>query len=107
MRPTLAPPPPGLIQPAPAPSFSVVIAAHNAADTIAEAVASAIAQTLRAKEVVVCDDGSDDDFESAVAPFRPQITTVHQPNLGEGAAKNSGVSQASGDFVVFLDADDT
>lgn len=107
MRPTLAPPPSGQIEPAPIPSFSVVIAAYNAADTIAEAVESALAQTLRAKEVVICNDGSEDDFESAVASFRPHITVVSQRNQGEGSAKNRGAVQTSGDFVVFLDADDT
>jgi hypothetical protein len=91
----------------PIPSFSVVIAAYDAADTIPDAVESALAQTVRAREIVVCDDGSRDELASALAPFRSEITLVRQENAGEGAAKNTGSSYATGDFVVFLDADDT
>jgi glycosyltransferase involved in cell wall biosynthesis len=89
------------------PSFSVVIAAYNAADTIAEALESVLSQTVQAREIVVCDDGSTDDLAAAIEPFRGRIALVRQENAGEGAAKNTGVAQASGDYVVFLDADDT
>jgi GT2 family glycosyltransferase len=91
---------------APAPSFSIVIAAYQAAGTIRAALESAFAQTVPAADVVVCDDGSTDDLATAIAPFADRITLVRQANAGEGAAKNTGVRAAGGDFAVFLDADD-
>ena len=108
MRPVLAPPPTERVAGGATPEFSVVIAAYEAAETIAEAVESLLAQTVEAAEIVVCDDGSHDDLAAALAPFRDHITVVHQENAGEGAAKNNGASHAEeGDFIVFLDADDT
>jgi len=62
MRPTLAPAPSREVQPGPVPSFSVIIAAYQAAGFVANAVASALEQTAPAHEVIVCDDGSTDDI---------------------------------------------
>lgn len=108
MRPVLAPPPAGSIAGGATPAFSVVIAAYDAADTIAEALDSLLAQTVQAAEIVVCDDGSPDDLAGALAPFRDRITLVRQQHAGEGAAKNNGARHVTdGDFIVFLDADDT
>lgn len=103
----LAPAPQGPLEPASAPpSFSIVIAAYEAAETIAEAIESALAQTFPAKEIVVCDDGSRDDLAAALAPFRDRIVLLSQENRGPSAARNAAVSEASGDFVANLDADD-
>jgi hypothetical protein len=108
MRPILVPPPPGNVSAGSTPSFSVVIAAYEAAGTIAEALESALSQTVQPREIVVCDDGSSDDLAAAVSPYSDFITLVRQQHGGEAAAKNNGVSHATnGDFVVFLDADDT
>lgn len=108
MRPVLAPPPMASFASVPTPAFSVVIAAYDAADTIAEALESLLAQSVQPREIVVCDDGSQDDLASALAPFRDRITVVRQQHAGEGAAKNNGAFHARrGDFIVFLDADDT
>ena len=106
MRPLLAPPRGGTVEPGEAPTFSVVIAAYQAAGTIADAVASALAQTLPASDVVVCDDGSTDELERALAPYADSITFLRQANGGEGAAKNAAMRAARGEFAVFLDADD-
>ena len=88
------------------PTFSIIVAAYQAADTIGDTLASAFAQTLPPREVVVCDDGSTDDLDGALRPFRDRITLLRQENRGEGAAKNAAARAASGDFVVILDADD-
>jgi glycosyl transferase family 2 len=106
MRPVLAPPPGGKVEPREAPTFSVVIAAYQAADTIGDAIGSALAQTLPASDVVVCDDGSTDELERSLAPYADRITFLRQTNSGEGAAKNAAVRAARGEFAVFLDADD-
>lgn len=88
------------------PSFSVVIAAYQAADVIVGAVASALAQEPPPLEVIVCDDGSTDDLASALAPVADRIVVLHQENRGEGSAKNAGARAARGDYVAILDADD-
>ena len=88
------------------PTFSVIIAAWNAAHLVGEAVESALAQTLPPMEVVVCDDESDDDLSGALRPFGDRVMLVRIAHGGEGAAKNAAAQHATGDFVAILDADD-
>ena len=88
------------------PSFSVVIPAYNASGTIAEAVESVLGQTVRPLEVVVVDDGSTDDIEGALAPYRHDISLVRKEGGGGASALNAGLHAVSGDFVAQLDADD-
>jgi GT2 family glycosyltransferase len=88
------------------PSFSIVIAAYNVAGVIGAALESAFSQTYRAHEVIVCDDGSTDELDAALAPYAERITLVRKQNGGEGSAKNAAARAASGDFVAILDADD-
>jgi hypothetical protein len=97
---------PGAFPAGQAPSLSVVIAAYQAASTVGDAIESALTQTLLPLEVIVCDDGSTDDIEAAVAPFRGSIEFLRKDNGGEASAKNAAARQASGEFVVILDADD-
>jgi glycosyltransferase involved in cell wall biosynthesis len=87
-------------------SFSIAIAAYQAAPTIAEAVESALAQTLPPVDIVVCDDGSTDDLEGALGPLRERIVLLRQENRGEAAAKNAAARATKGEFIAFLDADD-
>jgi glycosyltransferase involved in cell wall biosynthesis len=94
------------VAPAAPPSFSIVIAAYQAAETIHDAVASARRQTVPAAEIVVCDDGSTDDLPTALGSFADEVKLIRQPNRGEAAAKNAGVQASVGEFAVFLDADD-
>jgi hypothetical protein len=102
----LAPPPERAVPAGPVPTFSVVIAAYQAAEFVGEAVASALAQTTPPHEVIVSDDGSTDELAGALAPWRDQIVLLRNEHAGEAAAKNAGAEAASGDFVVLLDADD-
>jgi Glycosyl transferase family 2 len=88
------------------PSFSVIVAAFQAADVIGAAIESLLAQTHMPREIVVCDDGSTDDIEGALSPYREHIVLIRQANGGEAAAKNAAARAASGDFVAILDADD-
>ena len=88
------------------PTFAVVIPAYQAADTIGEAVASALAQTKPASEIIVCDDGSTDELALALAPYRGRIELLQLPHRGAAQAKNAGVAFASTEFVTVLDADD-
>lgn len=81
----LAPPSELPIEPGSAPRFSVLVPAYNASTTIAEAVESALGQTTPPHEVVVCDDGSTDDLEGALAPFRDRIVLVRKENGGSAS----------------------
>ena len=103
-----APPPAGPVEVGvSAPTFSVLITAYQVADYVGDAVASALSQTEPPHEVVVCDDGSTDDIEGALAPFRDEIVLLRQENRGVAAARNRAAAAASGDFLSILDADDT
>jgi len=89
------------------PSVSVVIPAYNAALTIGRALASVFAQTYASlSEVIVVDDGSTDNTVEVVSQQFPQVRLLRQANAGAAAARNYGVSQASGELIAFLDADD-
>jgi hypothetical protein len=103
----LAPPPPGSLSGGAAPTFSVVIPAYGVSAYIAEAVRSALDQTVAPIDVVVVDDGSPDDVVTPLAPFGDRVTLVRQENQGPGAAKLAGARAARGAFVALLDGDDT
>jgi glycosyltransferase involved in cell wall biosynthesis len=89
----------------PLPAFSILIPAYEAAATVADAVASALSQT-RPAEVIVCDDGSPDDLQGALAPYRDRIQFLRKHNGGGASALNAAARAATGDFVAVLDADD-
>jgi GT2 family glycosyltransferase len=86
---------------------SVVIPTYNRARTIARAVESALAQTYASVEVVVADDGSSDDTGSVLADLGPRVRHVRQANAGVSAARNFGMHHARGEFIAFLDSDDS
>jgi GT2 family glycosyltransferase len=94
------------VNPAQAPTFAVVIPAYEAAATIGAAIESLLAQTLPPAEIVVCDDGSRDDLEGALAPYRDAVTLLRREHRGVAAARNELLRAATADFVVPLDADD-
>jgi glycosyltransferase involved in cell wall biosynthesis len=89
------------------PFFSVVIPVYNRANVLGDAIRSVLAQTERDFEIVVVDDGSKDDPQTALGAFvDPRIRFHAQPNRGGGAARNAGIDLAQGRFVAFLDSDD-
>ena len=92
---------------APAPMFSVIIPNYNNAGTLARALDSVLAQTHPAHEIIVVDDGSVDDSRAVASAYGDRIVYLHQPNAGVSAARNAGVRRATGDWLAFLDADDT
>jgi glycosyltransferase involved in cell wall biosynthesis len=87
-------------------TVSVVIPLYNNVPTLRRAVESVLAQTAAPREIICVDDGSRDDPASALAPFGERVRLLRQPNQGPSAARNAGLSIASGDLVSFLDADD-
>lgn len=88
------------------PLVSIVIPAWNAERTIKAAVESALAQRYPKVEVVVVNDGSTDGTGAELATFGERIRVVHQPNGGLPAARNRSHTEARGEFIAWLDADD-
>ena len=66
--------------------FTVILPVYNRAAHIAPALASVLDQTRPAEEIIVVDDGSSDDLESALAPYRDRITLIRQENGGVAKA---------------------
>lgn len=89
-----------------APLFSVIIPSYNHAKFLPDSLASVLQQTLQSFEIVVIDDGSTDNTAEIVACY-PQVKYVHQTNQGLAAARNTGIRESTGSFLVFLDSDDT
>ena len=84
-----------------APLVSVIIPSYNHAQFLAESIES----VLQDFEVIVIDDGSTDHTASVVAQY-PRVRYIRQDNQGLSAARNRGIRETSGPFLVFLDADD-
>lgn len=86
---------------------SVIMPSFNRAKSIADAIESILAQDHQNWELLIIDDGSNDDTPTAVEPYLadPRIRLFRQPRSGVGAARNSGLEKASGDFVFYLDSD--
>ncbi|MBI2236361.1 MAG: asparagine synthase (glutamine-hydrolyzing) [Magnetospirillum sp.] len=105
------PPAPSLAGGTPALQVSVIMPAFRAAATIGRAVASVAAQSVRPAEIVVVDDGSDDETIAAAEACRPllgeiRLIVARQDQLGAGAARNHAIRLSSGAVLAFLDADD-
>ena len=88
------------------PSISVIIPAYNAGKYLAEAIESALKQTVSPCEIIVVDDGSTDNTNKIVQSYGGKIRYICQANAGPAAARNTGVQAARCDWIAFLDADD-
>jgi glycosyltransferase involved in cell wall biosynthesis len=86
---------------------SIIIPAFNAAEFIRESISSALGQDYEKKEVIVIDDGSTDNTQGMVQPFLENIDYYYKANGGPASARNVGIRMAKGEYIAFLDADDT
>jgi glycosyltransferase involved in cell wall biosynthesis len=91
------------------PAVSVIIPAYNAADHIGVALASVFGQSYTDWEVIVINDGSPDSerLELIIGPYLSRIIYLKQQNRGPSAARNLGIRHARGEYLAFLDSDDS
>lgn len=95
------------------PTVSVITPVYNSVDYLRETIRSVVDQTIGHDrlELVAVDDGSTDGSDQVLAEFaadHPWVTVITQENSGTaGGARNPGIERARGDFVFFLDSDDT
>jgi glycosyltransferase involved in cell wall biosynthesis len=91
------------------PTIGVVVPAYDVAAYLPACLDSLLAQTHRALDVVVVDDGSPDESGAIAEEYAgrdERLRVVHTENRGLGAARNEGLRHVGGDFVVFADSDD-
>lgn len=88
------------------PQVSVVIPVYNCDRYIVQGIESVLNQTYSSYEIIVIDDGSQDNTRHLLQPYENQIHYVYQENQGVSVARNHGIELSQGEFVAFLDADD-
>lgn len=86
--------------------ISVIIPTYDRAHTLPRALDSVLNQTEPAHEIVVVDDGSQDETEVLVRQSYPQVRYLSQPNGGVSRSRNQGIAAAGGDWIALLDSDD-
>jgi glycosyltransferase involved in cell wall biosynthesis len=89
------------------PLVSAIIPTRNRAQQVTAAIDSALAQTFSDLEVVVVDDGSEDATPDVVAAYGGAVRYVHTTNGGPARARNVGAQVGTGEWIAFLDDDDT
>ncbi len=92
--------------------FSIVVPVYNVADYLPGCIASILSQDFTDYELILVDDGSTDnsgDLCEQLAAAHPTrlIRVIHQENKGLGGARNTGMQAACGEFLFFIDSDDT
>jgi len=85
--------------------ISVIIPCYNHARFLDKAICSVLAQSYSVTEIIVVDDGSSEDIKSITDNYS-SVIYIRQNNQGLSAARNRGIQHSSGDYLVFLDADD-
>lgn len=89
--------------------FSVIVPAYNAAFFIHTCIDSILGQTCPDFELILVDDGSTDDtlrICNAYAESDPRVKVIHKENGGHTSARNEGLKNSTGDYVLFVDSDD-
>lgn len=87
-------------------TVSIIIPTYNRANLIERAVDCALRQVTPGDEIIVVDDGSTDDTEQVLSPYREKIKYLKIANSGAGAARNFAIRESRNPLVAFLDSDD-
>ena len=92
-------------------TFSIIIPVYNVKDYLEKCIESVLAQELEDAEIILVDDGSTDGESGRICDrygvrYPGLIQVIHQENGGLGAARNTGIDHASGQYLLFLDSDD-
>jgi glycosyltransferase involved in cell wall biosynthesis len=91
--------------------IDVVIPVYNGAKFILQALESVVNQTLSPRRIIIVDDGSTDNTYELVVKYaensRVEIKIISKNNGGLSSARNAGIKESDGDFIAFLDADDS
>lgn len=93
----------------PQPKISVIIPVYNVSPYIKPCVLSVLNQTFKEFEVILVNDGSEDDSGNVCEEFSekyPNVFVIHQRNAGVSEARNAGIRAARGRYIAFLDGDD-
>lgn len=85
---------------------SVIIPFYSGLDWLYDAVDSVFSQTYSNYEVILVNDGSDEDLTDFLKKYGDRIIYIYQENSGPGAARNAGIRRATGDYIAFEDSDD-
>lgn len=85
---------------------SIIIPCFRQGRFLVEAIDSCLAQTYRPIEIIVVNDGSDDNTDEVALGYKDAIVYVRKENGGVSTARNAGIAAASGHYMKFLDADD-
>ncbi|MFC4258503.1 glycosyltransferase family 2 protein [Marinobacter lacisalsi] len=87
-------------------TISVAMPVFNRAEWIGQTLDHIFNQTVPVDEVVLCDDGSTDDLDAALAPFRDRVTLLRIENSGPAIARKTAIEHATGDWIALCDSDD-
>jgi glycosyltransferase involved in cell wall biosynthesis len=88
------------------PLVTVIIPTYNRGWIVKEAIDSVLDQDFSDFELIVVDDGSEDNTREILGAYADAITVLHRSNRGVSAARNCGIAEASGQLIAFLDSDD-
>ena len=88
------------------PFFSVIIPVYNQEKLVKHALDSVFAQRMTDYEIIVVNDGSDDNTAKTLEDYNNKIIVINQENRGPGNARNTAIAHAHGKYLVFLDSDD-
>ena len=86
--------------------LSVIVPCFNASGTLGGTIESALSDGDVSAEIVVSDDGSIDSSLAVARSFEPRVRVLSGPNRGVSAARNWGIAESTGEWLIFLDADD-
>lgn len=86
-------------------TISIIIPTYNQQDTLEETLNSALSQTVPS-EIIVVNDGSTDNTRFILSEYEEKVKVIHQTNRGLPTARNTGIMNATGDYVLPLDSDD-